>query len=55
LLGKLEIYVNQVKELRNKLNTETYRGIQERHRRKSIEYETTLLAISDLDSYFHAL
>jgi len=55
LLGKLEIYVNQVKELRSKLNTETYRGIQERHRRKSIEYETTLLAISDLDSYFHAL
>ncbi len=55
LKGKLEVYSNQVADLKAKLNTPLYRGIEERHRRKNIEYETTNLAIADLDSYYNAL
>jgi chromosome segregation ATPase len=55
LRGKLEIYTHQSVDLRAKLNHPTYKGIEERHRRKNIEYETTNLAISDLESYYNAL
>jgi chromosome segregation ATPase len=55
LRGKLEIYTQQARELQGKLNHPTYKGIEERHRRKNIEYETTNLAISDLESYYNAL
>lgn len=55
LRGKLEIYTHQSVDLRGKLNHPTYKGIEERHRKKNIEYETTNLAISDLESYYNAL
>lgn len=55
LRGKLEIYTHQAVDLRGKLNHPTYKGIEERHRRKNIEFETTNLAISDLESYYNAL
>ena len=49
------IIYNIVKDLESKLNQTTYRGVEERHRKKNIEYETTLLAITDLENYHHAL
>jgi predicted nucleic acid-binding Zn-ribbon protein len=55
LRGKLEIYTHQAVDLKGKLNHPTYKGIEERHRRKNIEYETTNLAVADLDSYYNAL
>jgi DNA repair protein RAD50 len=55
LKGKLEVYSNQVSDLKAKLNAPLYKGIEEKHRRKNIEYETTNLAISDLESYYNAL
>lgn len=55
LRGKLEIYNQQIAELKNKLNSQTYKGIEERHRRKTIEFETTNLAVGDLDTYHNAL
>jgi chromosome segregation ATPase len=53
--GKLEVYEQQQAELRAKLAGQHYRGVEERHRRKSIEYETTMLAVGDLASYYDAL
>ena len=55
LRGKLEIYTHQSIDIHNKLNHPTYKGIEERYRKKNIEFETTNLAISDLESYYNAL
>ena len=55
LRGKLEVHNQQVADLRGKLNNATYRGIEEKHRRKNIEFETTNLAVLDLESYHKAL
>ena len=32
-----------------------YRGVDGRHRKKSVEYETTTLAVVDLGAYYDAL
>jgi DNA repair protein RAD50 len=55
ICGQLKEVDSQVAELDVKLGNSTYRNIHERHRRKNIEYETTLLAVADLDSYYNAL
>jgi chromosome segregation ATPase len=55
LRGKMEVHNQQVADLRAKLNNSTYRGIDEKHRRKNIEFETTNLAVLDLESYHNAL
>jgi chromosome segregation ATPase len=55
LRGKLEIYAVQAAELRSKLTLPSYKNIDQRHRMKCIEHETTLLAITDLESYYNAL
>lgn len=53
--GRLKEVHEQTAEVNGKLGNPTYRNIAERHRKKNIEYETTLMAVSDLDSYYHAL
>lgn len=55
LKGRMEELVEQVASLEKSLRSEVYRDIDGRHRRKNIEYETTMLAVADLDSYFTAL
>ena len=55
LRGKLQILKQQVAELKGKLSSGPYRQIGEKHRRKNIEYETTNLAVQDLESYHGAL
>jgi hypothetical protein len=41
--------------LNEKLRSASYKGVEERHRRKLIEHETTKMAVSDLDKYYLAL
>lgn len=45
----------QISSIEQKLNSSTYRGIDDKHKKLNIQYETTLMAVSDLDSYFTAL
>lgn len=54
-LGSLHTVVEHVKELEAKLASSTYRNIQERHRHKVIELQTTLMAVKDLERYWTAL
>jgi DNA repair protein RAD50 len=53
--GRLEVLQQQALAIQNKLRTPIYKGIEDRHRRKSIQYETTELAVKDLDAYYAAL
>lgn len=53
--GQLQIFERQSKDLTDKLNSNIYRGIEEKHRKKLIELETTQLAVSDIDNYYLAL
>lgn len=46
---------DQIRSLKRKLQTQEYKDIDERHRRKMIEFETTLIAVSDLEKYHTAL
>lgn len=55
LSGKLLIYQQQINDLNKKLKSSTYNDIEEKHRRKNIDFETTNLAIVDLDNYYKAL
>jgi len=53
--GKLSIHEQQLRDIQAKLNGPNYKDIKQKHRRKSIEYETTEMAVKDLQSYFDAL
>jgi DNA repair protein RAD50 len=53
--GKLEIYNQQVVDVESKLKGPMYRNIEERYRRKNIEYETTNMAVSDIENYHNAV
>ncbi len=55
MMGRLKTLSEQTVEYQKKLDTEHFRNIDERHRRKSIECETTQMAVHDLDTYFGAL
>ena len=55
LSGRLQELADQAKDLDMKLNSAVYKDIDRRHRKKNIEYETTLMAVTDLDSYYTAL
>jgi DNA repair protein RAD50 len=55
LIGHMEIYEKQSVDLLNKLKTPVYKNIEDRYRIKSIEYETTLMAVTDLTTYYEAL
>jgi DNA repair protein RAD50 len=53
--GKLENCQQQAVTLTAKLQSNLFVGIDEKHRRKHIEVETTELACKDLDNYYNAL
>eukprot|EP00605_Chrysophyceae_sp_TOSAG23-4_P001898 GSChrysophyteH1.ASY1.ANO1.2096.1 assembled CDS len=53
--GRLEVLEQQAGEINAKLKTPLYRNIEERHRQKCIQFETTELAVKDLDAYYNAL
>jgi DNA repair protein RAD50 len=55
LRGRMAVYRQQVVALQAKLNDPTYRGVEERSRRKNIEYETTNMAASDIEIYHNTL
>lgn len=55
LIGHMEIYEKQATDLMNKLKTPVYKNVEERYRVKSIEYETTLMAVADVTTYYEAL
>ena len=55
LTGHMEVYNQQIIELKKKLENNSYRGIDEKCRKKTIEYEVTVLAVNDLGLYYEAL
>jgi DNA repair protein RAD50 len=55
LIGRLTTLREQVAELEAKLEAPQFVNVEERSRRKNIEFETTQLAVADLDAYFNAL
>ena len=55
LEGQLSAHKDQIHEIHGKLKSGLYKKIDERYRVKNIEYETTVMAVSDLDSYNVAL
>ena len=55
LVGRLTTLTEQTAEYETKLNGPQFRSIDERHRKKNIECETTMMAVHDLDTYFNAL
>jgi DNA repair protein RAD50 len=55
ILGKVEQLELQQLELQKKLNLPMFKGIEEKHRKKLIEYETTNLAVVDIENYHNAL
>jgi DNA repair protein RAD50 len=55
LVGKLEVFNQQVDDLKRKLTQPAYKNVEERHRRKNVEYETTNMAVTDLDNYSTAV
>eukprot|EP01041_Mallomonas_annulata_P001590 gene1590-3071_t len=55
LSGRLQELSQQASALEKTLNTGPYKEIDLKHRKKNIEYETTMMAVGDLESYFKAL
>ncbi|CAM9548532.1 unnamed protein product, partial [Ectocarpus sp. 8 AP-2014] len=55
LKGRLHGLKGQIRGYEAKLNSDTYRNIEEKHRRKMIEHRTTEMAVTDLDKYWTAL
>jgi len=53
--GRLEVLEQQQSDIDAKLRTPVYKNIEDRHRKKCIQYETTELAAKDLDTYYQAL
>ena len=53
--GALDEILGQINSIDQKLSSSTYKGIDEKHRKLNIKYETTMMAVADLDSYFTAL
>lgn len=55
LTGNIEAVSKQMIDLQKKLDGPNYKGIETRHRRKGIEYETTNMSVIDLQTYYDAL
>lgn len=53
--GKLAVYSQNIQELQRKLSSGLYRDVEEKHRMKNIEFETTNIAVVDLTNYYNAL
>lgn len=55
LEGQLSAHKDQIHDIQGKLKGALYKKIDERYRVKNIEYETTVMAVTDLESYHIAL
>ena len=55
LSGRLSALREQTDEYELKLNASQFKSIDERCRKKNIEFETTQMACTDLEAYLHAL
>ncbi len=55
LRGKRDEKSSQRRALKKKLREEEYANVEERHRDKMVDYETTSLVVQDLDKYYAAL
>lgn len=55
LSGRVIELTDQILDIETKLGNASYKNIDEKYKRKMIEYETTLVALTDLDSYFSTL
>jgi DNA repair protein RAD50 len=55
LRGRVDVYRVNVQQIERRLQESSYRNIEERYRRKNIEFETTNMAVIDLDNYLNAL
>lgn len=55
LTGKAVVLQQNVQEAQRKLAHADYRDVEERHRKVSVEFETTNLAVADLTNYHAAL
>lgn len=55
LKGRVDVYRVNVQQIERRLQESSYRNIDERYRRKNIEFETTNMAVTDLDNYLNAL
>ena len=55
LRGRARGYRERAEALEGRLGSAAYREVGARHRRKVIEFETTALAVGDLDNYYRAL
>ena len=53
--GSKDTLQSQQRDMKRKLQTNEYRDIDERHRRKMIQTETSALAAQDLDIYYNAV
>jgi len=53
--GRLEVLNKQSEDINMKLRSKLYNNIEERHRQSSIKYQTTELAVKDLDAYYTGL
>lgn len=54
-VGSRDALMVQQRELKRKLQTSEYKDIDERHRVKMIEHETSSMCVSDLELYYSAL
>jgi DNA repair protein RAD50 len=53
--GRLEALAEQSSTIADKLNSANLAGIDKRHRKLSIQFETTEMAVKDLEAYYSAL
>nr|CCA17506.1 DNA repair protein RAD50 putative [Albugo laibachii Nc14] len=53
--GRKQQLDEQLHDFRVELCSSEFLGIEERHRQKLIQYETTMLAVKDLETYYKAL
>ena len=53
--GRLQGFGEQKRSIKRKLAEPEYKNVDERHRMKMIEHETTTIVVTDLDKYYDAL
>ena len=53
--GRLQGFGEEKRNIKKKLGESEYKNVDERHRMKMIEHETTNIVVTDLDKYYDAL
>ncbi|ETO79547.1 hypothetical protein F444_05771 [Phytophthora nicotianae P1976] len=55
MVGKRQQLMEEIREQKIKLRVPTLKDVEEKYRHKLIQFETTQMAVTDLDRYFKAL